>query len=194
MFGADSNCVNTKSDLLGKLSGFERLNFARRISTVGQQDQHLVAHVFLCLVHTTDGQRNRVANRRFLTGKTDERLHQQDVDGLSIERQGHLEIGALAEQNKADPVALATFNKITGNGFGCCQPVNSTTGKFEVFLVHAARQIYGQHQISARHRHVQFITNSFRSGSGEDQQYPGDRCQPESPVAQLLRTGSVFQR
>ena len=145
-------------------------------------------------MNTTHGERDRIADGRLLAGQPDLGLEQQDLDRIAVERQRHLQVSALAEQDQANTVAFATTDEIARDGFRGGQAIDAAPAEFEILLVHTAGQIDGEHQVTTGNRHVEFIANALGPRCGQDEQAPGEHGHPESPVEHLLGGGTVSQR
>ena len=135
-------------NLAGEFRCLERLDFAGRVRAVRQKNEHLVARLLFLFINAFDGQRDRIANRRFLTGKTDKRFQQEDFHGLAIECQWHLQVGTLTEQDQTNAVALAASDEVGSDCLGSRKAVAGRLAQHEILLIHAAGKINGKHQIS----------------------------------------------
>ena len=113
-------------------------------------------------MNALDGKRYRIADGGFFAGETNERLHEQNLYGLPVERQRHLQVSTLAEQYQPDAIAFAAADEVAGNGLGCRQSIDTTTRELEILLVHAAGQVDREHQVAARYRDVEFVTDALR--------------------------------
>ena len=121
-----------------ELGCLQWLHLASRISAVGKQYEYLLASILFLLMYTTHGQRNRITNRRLLTGQAYLGFQQQDLDRIAVERQWHLQIGTLAKQDQTDAIALATGDEIARDGLCRGEPIDASTRQLEVLLIHGA--------------------------------------------------------
>ena len=193
MLCADADGVNAQANLLRQLCCFERLHFACGVGAVREQDEYLLAPIYFLVVNAFYSERYRIANGCLLARKTNECLEQQNLNRLPVQRQRHLQVGTLTEQNQADAIAFTTTDEIAGDCLCRRQPIHSPIAEFEVLLIHAPRQINREHQVAAGYRYVQFVAYTLRPRCREHQQNPGDSCQPEAPVQQLFGFRAMAQ-
>ncbi len=99
---ADPDGVDAHALLGRQIGRLERIDRARGIGPVGQQDQHPV--LLRLVAQPLHRQADRVADRGLLTRQTDLCLVEQGGHGLPVQGQRRLQIGLAAEQDQTDPV------------------------------------------------------------------------------------------
>ncbi len=107
--GADTDRVDFHAFVGRQSCGGQRIDLAAVVGAIGDQNQH--AALCRALTQAFEGQADGIADGGVLAGDADSRFVEPHANGVPVESQWRLQIGLTAEQDQADPVAVATFEK-----------------------------------------------------------------------------------
>ncbi len=185
--GADADRIDDELPLRRELGSLARLDGAGRVRAVREKQQHAPALRDAGVLERADREADGIADRGLLTGQADDGLVEQRADGLAIERQRGLEVRFAAEQDQADAIADAPVDEVRCDGLQRRQPVDPFAVQLKILLLHAAREIDGQQQVTARHRQRDGLADELRPRGREHRESPDDRERRETPALRRVR-------
>ncbi len=180
--GVDADAVRP-----GQFRRLQGVQLAGGVDAVGEQHEGaLVVPVFAAGLHALDRQADRVADRGLAPGQAHPRVEQLLAHGIEVRGDRGQRVGALAEDDQADPIAGPTIEEIGDHRFRRGQPIHGLVAQHHVLVAHAAGEIDGEHQLASRLRRHHRRAQLLRPCGGDAQQDPAEPGQPV-PAARVPR-------
>ncbi len=155
------------------------MDLAGGICPIGEQYQHAVFGG--SVAQSLDSESDGVTYGSLLSREPDHGFLEQRPHRRPVEGERRLQIGARAEQNEPDAIAVAALDEFPSHLLDHGEPRIPVLANLHVPAFHAAREVHGKHQIPAGDAQRDRFAHPLRARSREHQQQPragGDHHPP----------------